>query len=94
MWDLLFRAVTGDRVGLLVPFRSTKRDSVTRAFAMSSNSPAGRKWLTTKIAFRADIPTCWCIPIATAIDAPVQVELRHENVLDLARLYEEILGSN
>ncbi len=93
MWDLLFKATTGDHVYLLVPFRNERDESRGRAFVISSNEPAGRKWLTTKVAYRDGVPTCWCIPVETEIGKSVKVELRKENAIDITKLYDEIVGT-
>jgi len=93
-WDRLFKSITGDQVYLLVPSRSERNQSLTRATLISSNGPEERRWLTTKIAYRNGTPTCWCIPLDTAIGKSVQVELRNENVLDPQKLYDELIESS
>ena len=92
-WDGLFKSIAGDRVYLLVPSRSRTNESLTRVTVISSNSPEGRKWLTTKIGCRDNMPTCWCIPVETAIGNSVQVELRNENAFDPQNLYDELIES-
>lgn len=91
-WDLLFKATTGDLVYLLVPSRSKRNDSLARAFLISSNDQPGRKWLTTKIAYRDGSPICWSIPVDTIIGKSVDVELKTDNLLDLQKLYDEVIG--
>ena len=93
-WDRLFKVTTGDQVHLLVAARSGKNEIITRTVVLSSNDPAGRKWLTTKIAYRDNKPICWCIPVDTAIGTSVGVELRHENAIDITKLYDEIVGAH
>ncbi len=91
-WDLLFRTITGDQVYLLVSSRTEKSPSIARMFIISSNAAAGRKWLATKIAYRDGMPTCWCVAVDTAIGKSVDIVLGNDNVLDLQKLYDEIVG--
>jgi len=93
-WDRLFSVVPGDQVCLLVPSRSERNESLMRTTLIRSNGPAGRKWFATKIVYRDNAPMCWCIPVETAMGTSVQVEIRKENVLNITRLYEEIIGAN
>ena len=90
-WDGLFRTITGDEVYLLVPSLSKTNESLSRALVVSSNSPAGRKWLTTKIAHCDDAPTCWCLPINTEIGKSVEIELQKENVFEIGKLYHDLV---
>lgn len=94
MWDLLFRETTGDQVYLLAPSHSKRNAALARAFVISSSGAPGRKWLTTKVAYRADVPSCWSIPVDAAIGESRQVELSNENALDLRKLFDEVIGSN
>jgi hypothetical protein len=89
LWDRLFRMVTGDQMGLLASSQTNGDKVKAIATIISSNSPAGRKWLTTRIAYRDDVPLCWCIPVDTAIGTSVKVELHKENALDIQKLYDE-----
>ena len=93
-WDRLFKSVTGDEVYLLVPRRSGKNQSRTRVILISSNGPEGRRWLTTKVAYREGKPICWCIPVDTVIGKEVHVELRGENSLNLQMIFDEFIGAN
>ncbi len=90
-WDRLFQATAGDQIYLLVPSRTRIDESLTRTFLISSNDPAGRKWLATKVVFRGNRPTCWCVQVQTAIGKEVQVELRSDNALDLQQLYDQVV---
>lgn len=94
MWDQLFKATTGDKVYLLVPSRTKTNQSLARTFLISSNEPAGRKWLTTKVAYRDGRPTCWCIKVDTEIGKEVHVELRNENTVSLNQLYDQFMATN
>lgn len=93
-WDRLFKSITGDQVYLLGPPRTERNQSLARATLISSNGPEGRRWVTTKIAYRNGTPTCWCVPVNTEIGKSVQVELRNENVLDPQKLYDELIQSS
>lgn len=91
-WDQLFKATTGDLVYLLVPSRSKRNESLARAFVISSNDHPGRKWLTTKVVYRDGLPICWSIAIDTTIGKSVDVEIKTDNLLDLQKLYDEVIG--
>lgn len=92
-WDRLFKAITGDQVYLLVPSTNKKIGSMAKTHVISSNSPAGTKWLATKIAFRNETPTCWSIRVETAIGKSVKIDLLNENAIDIAKLFDEIMGA-
>ncbi len=53
---------------------------------MSSNGPAGRKWLTSKVTWQDGKPICWCVPVDAEIGKEVGVELNPTNVIDLEAL--------
>ncbi len=93
-WDQMFKATTGDQIYLLTPSQSKKNESLARTVLISSNAPAGRKWLTTKVAYRGQTPICWCIEVDTAIGKEVQVELRRENTVDLQQIYDQFMTAN
>ncbi len=93
-WDRLFKATTGDQVYLLVPSRSRTNESLTRTFLISSNNPAGRRWLATKVVYHGNSPACWCVQVETVIGKEVQVELRGDNAIDLQRLYDQFITGN
>ena len=94
MWDQLFSATTGDKVYLFVPSRTKINQSLARTFVISSSEPAGRKWLSAKVAYCAGRPTCWCIEVDTVIGKEVQVVFCNENTVDLSQLYDQFLGTN
>lgn len=89
-WDGLFRAVHGDQVFLLTP-ESTPKESLTKATLVSSNSPAGRKWFTTKISYQDNAPTCWCIPNEVSVGKVTEVELQNQNRFNIQHLYHQLI---
>ena len=93
-WDKVFASTTGEQLYLLVPARSAKYGNLVRTVVISSSGPAGRKWLTTKIAYQAERPVCWCLPLETAIGSRVEARLGRENVLDLQSIYEQMIGDS
>ncbi len=93
-WDQLFKATTGDQIYLLTPSQSKRNQSLARTLLISSNAPAGRKWVTTKVAYRDQQPICWCIEVDTAIGREIQVELRSENSVHLKQLYDQFMTAN
>lgn len=90
-WDGLFRAARGDQVYLLAPSKSKANESRVRKTIVSSSSPQGRRWLTTKVTNLGDRPVCWCIPVDATIGKSIEVELRKENLFDLQKEYHELV---
>lgn len=88
-WDGLFRAVHGDQVYLLTP--ATSKELMARATLVSSNSPAGRKWFTTKVEYRENTLTCWCIPTDVSVGKSAEVELAKNNMFNIQRVYHELI---
>jgi hypothetical protein len=85
VWDLAFRKITGDEVYLLT---SAPRGSRT----LSANSPAGKKWIATKLVMINRRPCCWCLPVQTRGGKEIPVVLNEENVLDLTGVYDHIVN--
>lgn len=90
-WDGLFRAIYGDQVFLLTPDNSKSKEQMASATMVSSNSPAGRKWLTTKVEYRENTPTCWCIPTEVSVGKSAEVELGKNNMISIERIYHEMM---
>ncbi|WP_146395932.1 hypothetical protein [Pseudobythopirellula maris] len=84
-WDLGFRQVTGDKVYLL-----TSAPGVAHTF--SSNSPAGKKWIVSKIVRLKGAPVCWCIPVAVETGKEVRVTLDEKNIFDLAAAFDNAIA--
>ncbi len=85
VWDLAFRKITGDEVYLLTP---APQGSLT----LSANSPAGKKWIATKVVMINQRPICWCLPVQTKAGKEIPVVLNGENILDLTGIYNEIVN--
>ncbi len=83
-WDFGFRKVTGDRLWLLT---TRPRGS----FGLSSNGPAGKKWIVTKTVHVKGKPVCWCIPIEVKTGHGVEVTLNAGNTFDLKTLYDKAM---
>lgn len=88
-WDRLFQTTPGDHVYLLTPARSKTNESRVKKTIISSNTPDGRRWLTTKVAELADRPVCWCIPFDATTGKSIEIDLRPENLLDLQKEYHQ-----
>lgn len=86
-WNHQFRQVTGDRVYLL-------GSAPNRSDCFSSNGPDGRKWFATKVVEIRGEPACWCLPVQVSISSEVDVQFDRSNQLDLARIYDRIVGSD
>jgi len=91
-WDGLFRAIYGDQVFLLTPDNSKSKELMATRTMVSSNSPAGLKWLTTKVAYVQNMPACWCIPQDVSIGKSAEVELGKTNMFSIERVYHELMG--
>lgn len=83
-WDLGFESVTGDKVYLL-----TSAPNVSHS--LSSNAPAGKKWIVTKTVNVKGEPVCWCLPVATEIGKMIEVTLAEDNTFDLAGTFDEVM---
>ena len=91
-WDRLFKSITGDEVYLLFSSKGAKNGELMRLTLISSSAPGGRRWLATKTSSGNGAPRCWCIPIETVVGQRMKIELRKENLLDVAKLYDEVIG--
>ncbi|MCL5280325.1 MAG: hypothetical protein M1376_10510 [Planctomycetes bacterium] len=85
VWNLTFRKITGDEVYLLtlVPQGSLQ---------LSANTPAGKKWIATKVVMINQRPCCWCLPVQTKRGKEIPLVLNGENVLDLTGVYDSIVN--
>lgn len=90
-WDGLFRAITGDHVYLLAPDNSASKELMATVTLISSNTPAGRKWFTTKVGHIKNSPVCWCIPQDVSVGKSTQVTLEKNNMLNLQAIYRELI---
>jgi len=88
-WDGLFRAVHGDQVYLLTPAKS--KELMAKATLVSSNSPAGRKWFTTKVEYRENSLKCWCIPTDLTVGKSAEIELAKDNMFNIQHVYHEMI---
>ncbi len=77
-WDIGFKEVSGDRVGLL-----TKRPGARSGGTSSSNTPAGKRWIVTKTVQIDGKPVCWCIPVEVKRGELTTVTLSENNQFDL-----------
>ena len=84
-WDLGFRQVTGDKVYLL-----TSAPGV--AHVVSSNAPAGKKWIVSKIVHLNGAPACWCIPVDVETGKKVHVTLDEKNMFDLTAAFDNAIA--
>ena len=89
-WNSLFRAVHGDQVYLLAP-ESNPKESLTRGTLVSSNSPPGRKWFTTKVEYLENALTCWCVPTDVSVGKSAEIELAKNNRFNIQRTYHELI---
>ena len=84
-WDLGFRQVTGDKVYLL-----TSAPGITHV--VSSNGPAGKKWIVSKIVYLKGAPACWCIPVVVETGKEVHVTLDEKNMFDLTAAFDNAIS--
>jgi hypothetical protein len=82
-WDSGFKDVTGDNLWLLT--RGPGKQSASNI--LSSNSPAGKKWVVTKTVFVKQKPVCWCVPVELKMGKQVVVKLDKNNTFDLQPAY-------
>jgi hypothetical protein len=80
-WNAGFQKVTGDNLWLL-----TNPGNV-----LTSNAPAGKKWVIAKTVRIKEQPVCWSIPIEVKIGKPVNVTLNKSNTLDLRTPYNDVM---
>lgn len=83
-WDKGFQRITGDLVNLLTTAPNT-------SYGMSSNAPAGKKWIVSKIVQINGEPICWCLPIEVKPGPYMKVTLSEENAFDLAGAFAAAL---
>ncbi len=83
-WDLGFKEVAGDKVYLL-----TSAPGVSHGF--SSNTPAGKKWIATKIAQIKGKPVCWYIPVTVETGKEIQIMLTEDNMFDLESAFDKVM---
>jgi hypothetical protein len=85
VWDLAFRKITGDEVYLLTP-------APQGSLQLSANTPAGKKWIATKVVTINQRPCCWCLPVQTKGGEEIPLVLNGENVLDLTGVYDNTVN--
>jgi hypothetical protein len=85
-WDIGFSEITGDKVNLLTQTPERRYTSII------STTPAGRKWIVTKVVRLKGKTVCWCIAVEVKIGSRVNVVLNDSNTLDLQRLYDDAMG--
>lgn len=88
-WNAGFQDVSGDRLWLLV--RHPDGGSRSYSNVMSSNGPAGKKWVVTKAASAEGRVVCWCIPVEVKTGEDVQVTFNQGNTFDLLAGYDEAM---
>jgi hypothetical protein len=81
-WDLGFKRVTGDKLYLLksAPFTS-----------MTSNSPAGKKWIVTKTVRIKGKPVCWCMTAEVKMGEQTEVIFTEDNVFGLEDVLDTVM---
>ena len=87
-WDNGFGNVTGDNLNLL----TNRPGANSSGNVISSNGPAGKKWVVTKCVFIDNRPYCWCIPVEVSIGKRVYVTLNDSNVFDLRKPYDAAMN--
>ena len=87
-WDSGFSSITGQDVGLLTNCPGPN----SSAIVVSSNGPAGKKWLVTKCVDIDLRPYCWCIPVEVKIGKHVFVTLDKNNTFDLQPPYDAAMN--
>ncbi len=85
VWGAAFRKITGDEVYLLTP-------GPRGSLQLSANTPAGKKWIATKVVMINQRPCCWCLPVQTKGGQEIPLVLNGENILDLTGVYEETVN--
>jgi beta-lactamase regulating signal transducer with metallopeptidase domain len=88
-WDLGFREVKGNNLWLLTQ-RSARKVPHTEHI-ISSNRPAGKKWVVTKTVCVDGKPACWCIPVEVKKGKQVEVALEKSNTFDLKTPYDKAM---
>ncbi len=86
-WDLGFKEVTGDKVYLL-----TSAPDVSHGF--SSNTPAGKKWIATKIVQIKGKPVCWYIPVTVETGKEIRIMFTEDNMFDLESAFDKVMGED
>ncbi len=81
-WNAGFRDVTGENLWLL-----TKPGNIT----LSSNAPAGKKWVVTKAVRIKGQPVCWSIPVEVKKGKHISVTLNKGNTFDLQTPYDDVM---
>jgi hypothetical protein len=76
-WDLGFRDVSGDQIGMLF------RNAPTYTVVIKSNEPAGQKWLVTRAVVLEGKSDCWCLPIEVRPGERTEVALTQANMTTL-----------
>ena len=84
-WDRGFKSVTGDQLYML----ANSLDSVP---SVSSNSPAGKRWVATKTVRIDGKPTCWCIPVEVKTGEDIGVTFDKSNTFDLRSVYDKAMA--
>jgi len=82
-WDNGFNKVTGADLVLL---------TTPPGVVISSNGPAGKKWVVTKCRDIDGRPVCWSIPIEVKIGKRENVTLNKDNTFDLQTPYDAAMN--
>ncbi|MBP7053790.1 MAG: hypothetical protein KBE65_22490 [Phycisphaerae bacterium] len=85
-WDIGFRKITADNLYLLTP-------APRGTFSLRANTPAGTKWVVTKVVTIDKKPFCWCVPIEAKGGRSIPVVLNKESILDLTQVYDKVMNS-
>ena len=81
-WDSGFKDITGANLNLL-----TKKGTV-----LSSEGPAGKKWIVTRTVDVEGRPVCWCIPVEVKIGEKIDISFDKSNTFDLQTPYDKAMG--
>jgi hypothetical protein len=103
VWDRVFHDVPGDQVYLLDDHRVVHSEEpagengvnvhMSATFsAVSSNGPAGQKWVVTKAVQHKDTVLAWAVLTTTTQGQMVTVTLNIDNAIDLHREWAERSG--
>lgn len=85
-WNLGFKEVTGDQVGLLVSSPDVSMNG------HSSNGPGGKKWIVTKTVRLQGKPVCWCLPFEARLgQEPTLITLSESNNFDLETTFDKVM---
>lgn len=86
-WNMGFRAITGDRVNLLI-----SAPDVTQSIV--ANSKQGKKWLVTKTRYLNKELICWCVPFEVKAGEKNEIVVSEQNAFDLEAAYKEVMSAS